>query len=488
MSGPTQRPTNPLREITSAIDPRLFIDAALSRWYVFALFATVVPLVAIVFASLSPAVYSARAVVRVQSQVSLNALVDQGPVADWELNSKIPVVLEVLNSRPVARQILTELGEIGPSDSPEYVNLAIAIFHQRLQVMPLSGGIVEIRYRSQQADDVVLCIRLLMEALREAMVRPQLESLDASVEFLATQLERIRTELDENETAMQGFHEGSDNQRPEVYAATLQHYSELLERYSEGQSTLVSAQERLRVARDRLASYDPTRADLDRRHRAAEREVASLLSTYTDDHPQVITAQSRLRRITEERDAYTARPTDFNIADIERILNNSRGDNDVIQGELAAYRSALSDVEATRQSVELMSMQVQEALTSLASFADSAQVISNMERDAEAKSQVYTRMMAQYEEALVTRELTVHEEQRHVWVIEQPNEADPPERDKVGVKIAAVGGFLFGLLIAAFIVVIMEFFNRTVRLSSEASEIAAGVPVIGVLPPLERAG
>lgn len=483
----TPRAHNPLREITSRLEPRIFIDAALCRWHYFVILGILIPAFAVVFALLSPPTYSAKAVVRVQSQVSLNAILDQGPVADWELNSQIPVVLEVLNSRPVAREILTELGEISPSDSPEYVNIAIAMFHQRLQVLPMSSGLVQIRYRSREADDVVRCIRMLMDSLREAMVRPQIESLDASVEFLATQLERIRTQLDENEVAMQGYHAQGDNQRPEVYSATLQHYSELLERYSTGQSNLVSAEERLRVARDRLASYDPTRADLDRRHSAARRELSSLQSDYTDDHPRVIAAQRRLARVTEERDAYVASPNDLDIADIERILNNNRGDDDVIQGELATYRSALADVEATRQSVELMGSQVEEALASLASLADSAQEIANMERDAEAKSQVYTRLLAQYEEALVTRELTIHEEQRHVWVIEQPNEEDPPERDQQSVLVSAVGGMMLAMLLAAFFVVLAEFFDKTVRVSREAEE-QAGVPVIGIIPPFERVG
>lgn len=480
--------SNPLREITDHLDPRIFIDAVLSRWPIVALFAIIVPTVAIVFASLQPPAYSARAVVRVQSQVSLNAMLDQGPVADWEFNSQMPVVLEVLHSRPVARNILTELGTLNPSDSAEYVNLEIALFHQRLQINPLGGGIVEIKYSSRNPDDVVRCIRMLMEALREAMIRPQIESLDASVEFLAQQLERIRAELDTSESAMQGFQdEGASNQRPEVYAATLQHYSELLERYSEGQSNLVAAEQRLRVARERLAAYDPERSELDRRHRSARSELDSLLRSYTEDHPQVIAAQERFDRIDREREEYLANPSEFDIADIERILNRNRRDDEIIQSELTQYRNALSEVEAGRQAVELMGEQIDEALASLGQFADSAAAISNMERDSEAKSEVYTRLLAQYEEALVTRELTLHEEQRHVWIIEQPNEEDPPERDEVGLKVAAVGGLFAGLLFAGLWIVVAEFFNRSVRVPGEAERLAR-VPVIGVMPPLQRPG
>lgn len=256
----SDRPLNPLLEITSRLEPRLFIDAVLTRWQVIALCLVVCPSFALLFAFLAPANYSASATVRIQSNVSLNALLDQGPQADWELNSKIPVVLEVLNSRPVARSILFELGEIGPQATPREIDLAIEVFHSQLRVFPLAGGIVEIQFQSKDPDKVVRCIRLLMAALREAMVRPQVESLDASVEFLRDQLERIRQELSENETEMQDFLGQSDSQRPEVYEAALDHYSSLLGDYSSAQSDLVAAEQALGISRGRLASYDPRRA------------------------------------------------------------------------------------------------------------------------------------------------------------------------------------------------------------------------------------
>lgn len=155
----------------------------------------------------------------------------------------------------------------------------------------------------------------------------------------------------------------------------------------------------------------------------------------------------------------------------------------MIQEELSAYREALTEVEGLRQRVELMRSQIDDTLASLTTFAASAQTIANMQRDAEAKSTVYTRLMAQFEEAQVNRELTVHEEERQVWVIEQPDEQDPPERKKIGLKIALVGGVFAGLLLSFVAVAVGEFFEKTVRLASEAGHVA-NAPVIGVLPPM----
>ncbi|MCB9519406.1 MAG: hypothetical protein H6700_06035 [Myxococcales bacterium] len=478
----SDRPLNPLLEITSRLEPRLFIDAVLTRWQVIALCLVVCPSFALLFAFLAPANYSASATVRIQSNVSLNALLDQGPQADWELNSKIPVVLEVLNSRPVARSILFELGEIGPQATPREIDLAIEVFHSQLRVFPLAGGIVEIQFQSKDPDKVVRCIRLLMAALREAMVRPQVESLDASVEFLRDQLERIRQELSENETEMQDFLGQSDSQRPEVYEAALDHYSSLLGDYSSAQSDLVAAEQALEISRGRLASYDPRRAELDRQLSSARGALDSLSRTYTDDHPEVVRARNRVAAVERERNDYMANPDNFEIEDIERILASRRSD-EVIQEELSAYREALTEVEGLRQRVELMRSQIDDTLASLTTFAASAQTIANMQRDAEAKSTVYTRLMAQFEEAQVNRELTVHEEERQVWVIEQPDEQDPPERKKIGLKIALVGGVFAGLLLSFVAVAVGEFFEKTVRLASEAGHVA-NAPVIGVLPPM----
>lgn len=475
---------NPFREITQQLEPRLFIDAVMARWHYLVICAVVVPVAAVIYAILTPPQYAARAIIRVQSETSLEAILETRS-DQFAVNSRIPVVLEVLNSRPVAREILLELGTIHPGDVPNWVDLQIDLFHQRLQVFPASGGIVQIRYRSSDPDEVVRCIRLLMDELREAMVAPQVEALDASASFLASQLERIRTELEELESEMLAFHGESSNQRPEVYDATLEHYSSLLSNFATAQNDLVAAEERLRLARNRLADYDPQRSELERRLSAARRELSSLQNTYTDGHPEVIAAQRTLENRQAEFDAYVASPEDFEIEDIERILARNRSD-ELLQEELSGYREALNEVEGLRQQVEFMSAQIQESLASLAAFAESSQTLANLQRETEAKSAVYTRLLAQHEEALVTRELTQHEEARQVWIIEQPDESDPPERVKVGIKKAGVAGVFAGFLLGGFLIAVAEFFGKTVRTPREASRVGHGVPVIGVLPPIEE--
>lgn len=487
MSTPkTDRPLNPLLEITSRIDPRLFIDAVLCRWYVVVISVLLTTAVAVGFSFVSPASYSARAVIKIQSNVSLNAILDNGPRADWEYNSQIPVVLEVLNSRPVARTILTDLGWISPGDSAEHVDLQVAFFHQNLTVFPTAAGIVEIEFSSRDSEVVVRVMRMLMTELRAAMVAPQIESLDASVEFLGVQLGRIRAELDVAEEEMRAYTTESTNQRPEVYAATLEHYAEMLGAYSSAQSELVAAEERLRVTHERLAGFDPEWSELEERVSSAQSSLNRLSATYTDNHPEVRSARRSLEAIQEALANYQASPTSFEIADIERILRQqgSRG-NEMMQEELNAYRTALTEAQAMQSTVELMSSQIEDTLESLATFSESATVIGNMQQDMEAKSTVYTRLLAQHEEAVVNRSLTVHEEERHIWIIEQPNEEDPPERSKPSIKIAGVGGVFIGMMMAAFLIAMSEFFGKTVRVPMEAEDKADGVSVIGSMPPFE---
>jgi uncharacterized protein involved in exopolysaccharide biosynthesis len=482
-----KRLSNPILEITSRIDPRLFIDAVLSRWHVVFCCVLITTVVATSLSLVSPATYSARAVIKIQSNVSLNAILDNGPVADWEYSSQIPVVMEVLNSRPVARAILMELGDISVTDSPERVDLMVELFHSNLAVFPNAGGIVEIEFKSRNPDVVVRVMRMLMTELRAAMVAPQVESLDASVEFLGIHLDRIRHELDLGEEQMRAYTSESTNQRPEVYEATLEHYAEMLGQYSSAQSSLVAAEERLRVAHERLASYDPTWSDLAERIARAGSNLGSLQSSYTDDHPEVREARSRLQAAEEALVLYQASPTAFEIADIERILRRN-SNNEMMQEELTAYRSALTEAQAVHSTVELMSSQIEDTLESLARFSESATVIANMMQDMEAKSTVYAQLLAQHEQAVVNRSLTVHEEERHVWIIEQPNEEDPPERSKPSIKIAVAGGVMAGLMLAAFLIVLAEFFGKTVRVPMEAEDVAGGVSVIASMPPLEIVG
>ncbi len=480
--------TSPLAEITNKLDSRIFFDAALTRWRWIALAVVICPTVGIIYATLSAPYYTARATVKVESQVSLSRILDEGPAPEWELNSQLPVVMTVIQSRPVVRRILLQLGELSETDDPLTVDIAVARFHSRVRVFTLPGGIVEISFRSEDPDVVVQTLHMLIDELKDAMLRPKQESLDASVEFLATQLDRIREELDEGELAIEEFQAESDTQRPEVYEATLEHYSALLGEYTSTQSDLAAADQELVVARDRLQAYDSEARDLEDRLESARRHYNSLMRDYTDDHPEVVSARLTVEGRQEALDNYRGQGEALDINDFDRLVRQTReGRNrELLQGELSAYRDALSEAEGQRERVALIRSQLDETLASLSAFSANEQALNQMLRDVEAKSTVYSRLLAQYEDALVNRELTLQTEGRQVWVIEQPGRTDPPEKQKLGRKVAAITSLFFALIAALGAIIVAEFLDRTVRVPSEAERLTE-LPLIGVLPPLDSA-
>jgi uncharacterized protein involved in exopolysaccharide biosynthesis len=119
------------------------------------------------------------------------------------------------------------------------------------------------------------------------------------------------------------------------------------------------------------------------------------------------------------------------------------------------------------------------SLDSVKSFAANEQTLNRLVRDLNAKSKVYTNLLERYEDALVTRELTRHDESKQVWIVEKPSGPVPAKRVSLVLVLlfAPIVGLSLGLLLALGI----EFFDGTVREESEADELA-GAPVLGTMP------
>jgi uncharacterized protein involved in exopolysaccharide biosynthesis len=318
------------------------------------------------------------------------------------------------------------------------------------------------------------------------MLRPQRESLDASVEFLAEQLDRVRAEMEDQQSSISEFQSGSADYRPEVFAINLDLLRSTQTSVLQARAELAAAEQEAESAMLQLLAFDPAARELDRDIRTAQSNVDDLRSTYSDDHPLVRDARARLSELEAQRRAMvTPEQPELTMEEFEAMIR--RGDigrqGDVVAQELTAYRAATRRVDSLRDQITQYDQELREIGQRLASHAESEQRLAQLERELEVQSSQYSQLLDRYQDALVTRELTLQEEARQIMVIESPSV--PPGSNRVALPIAAAAGAFAGLFLAIGVMLVAEFFDASIRTAEEAAQ-AAGLPVIGIVPKLER--
>lgn len=471
-----------MNQLASSIDFRLVFDAVVTRWKALLLAIVIVPLVGLAANFATIASYRASATILIQGSVVASPYLNEIS-RQWEVNTRLPVVQTVVESRAVGERILRELGELPADASPAARNWMIEDFQRRVTVTPYPGGVIEMRFESPVPENAQRGIQMLMETVREEIIRPQRDSLDAEVEFLEDQVARVAQEIEEDEAEIRAYREANEGSTPALLRSSLELYSQLRNQFESAQSELASQEQQLRVARERLLGYDPQVQRLDDQLEEVERELADLRDTYADGHPSVVSVTAELQRLEAQREARVHGESSLNINDFERLLRTGNiRSTEILNAELAAYRAAVSNVEGLRERVESLRGRLDDLDANLGDLTDAEQRLEAMMQTLDTRRSHYQRLLRQYEESIVSRELTLQEQNRQVWVIEEPEL--PTKSDRLPYRLVLIAGLFGGFVVGVMVIGFAEFIDRTVRVPREAEAIA-GVPNIAALPPLD---
>lgn len=489
-----------------SIDIRLLIDALLHRWRIIFVCMLVMPLGAAAGSTKVKPKYISSAKVLVQENNTVNPFLSDMMV-EWTIKKRLPVITNVMKSRQTAERVLLELGDIDANTSPEEIDQQIDDLQRRLTVFGLGGGVIQIKYQGKTPAEAFQGMTVLMEIFTEEMLAPQKEALDQSVTFLEAQVVRVRGELKDYEDRMRTFKEENSEELPEVYKANLDAYLKMLQAKLATQSELAAQRQQLRVSKERLTRYDPVAQEVEAQLVQARSKLAKLRATYKEGHPAIRAASAHLSELEASRKSIgrggrmartkkmmnpSAKITELESLAGSRIAlpvdpsisRDETGSGDLLLGEILNYRLAEGEVGALEQRLRLIESQAADSMNKVKRFAKNEQVLNELERDITIKTSVYKSLLKRYEDALVTRELTLQDEASRVWLIDKPRV--PSNKAPLPAPLAAIIGLIGGLVLGCGLSIGLEFLDSTVRSPDEVADLT-GVPVLGELPPLPDA-
>lgn len=200
-----------------------------------------------------------------------------------------------------------------------------------------------------------------------------------------------------------------------------------------------------------------------------ELTLAQLRQAYTDEHPKV---QRMLARIAYDRQRLSA--------EVEKVVNEqSLGISpireefvrDMVSGEVDA---AAAHARAAGTLPILSKLQAR-----LATIPGDGLTLVQLQRDVKIAEQLFTRLAASYQEAVVRERGAALSGRAAIVVVDQATVPDKPVPSQIP-KLATLAGLL-GLFVGAGLALLWESFDDRIR-SSPQAEAAYGVPVLATIP------
>lgn len=309
--------------------------------------------------------------------------------------------------------------------------------------------------------------RLASLFIEETVEKRESRVADAT-EFIESELEQARRQLEGREQALRQFKEEHMGTLPEQTASNLA----TLQRLQLEQQAVTAS---LQVARDRLSALElnsssspPAASNLESELARLRGELAVLRSRYTDEHPEVRATLGRLAR-AEKAAAAAPAPSNPTAAVLQQQLAQARAEVDTLKARASTIDRRIAALQA----------RVDEA-------PRTEQLLSSLSRDHQKLNENYLALLNKKLDAQMAQKL----EER--WKGERFRILDPaylPEEPiSPNATLFLLGGVLLGLAAGLATAFAMELLDHSVK-DAEELEAALQHPVLATIPHIgPRAG
>ncbi len=365
----------------------------------------------------------------------------------------------------------------------------------------------ENRYLAQKvAAD--LANRFITENIRERSSQSAL-----TTQFLRDQWQAAKNELEEIERKITEFRIKHAGQLPDQWSANIQRATALESRAASLNGALARLQQEklvleseIRVLRNRINSIakapgatagggsylDPRVAALNEQIRAAERTLAGLMQTYTENHPDVKRVEAQIESLRkrrakvlsetaaldkgEEKSKPVRALTPAQAAEIRRL-------NDELQRKAIAARAKDLEIENTRRELEQVNARIAEIQARVQQAPVGQQEYASLMRDLQLKQRRYDELSLKVKQS----ELATNLESRNQGEsLELLDPASLPERPAQPVRsVIILMGVFVGFGVGGVLVFLREIRDTSLKTLKDVRAYTQ-LPVLGSIPLLEN--
>jgi polysaccharide chain length determinant protein (PEP-CTERM system associated) len=475
--------------LRSELPQIILIEARRRRTSLVLLFA-VIALAGLVAGLFWPKKYFASTTILVQESNIIKPLMEGRAVPTGNAD-RAAIAREVIFSRKIMDEILRAGGWLDAKPSALQQERLIDEIKNRTSITTVRENLIRIDYNDSRPERALqVTQRLAALFIEESLAAKERESREA-YEFINTQVEDYRHKLTEAEDKLKAFRASNDDARPGSETDTNSRIAGLRTQLENARMDLTEQRSKEAALRQELsgeAAYSSvqSRAAMYRsRLSDLQGQLDQLLLTDTNEHPDVVRVRHQMQDLHELAGrAETAHQMRRAAGD------TSGGDENVrINPVHTELRTRLAEIRrnaaAAQARMDVSESLLQAELERSRRIADTANTLSELQRDYEVNRDIYQDMLKRRENARVSMNLDA-EHRGLTFDIQEP--ATLPLRPS-GLRFMHFGLAGLGLGLALPLALLFAWLRLDPRVrSANQLQQMTGLPVLASLPvyPSER--
>lgn len=482
------------------LTPSDYWRIAKRRWWILLVPVIIAPIVAYSFSLAIPNLYTSQTLVLVESQVVPNDFVR--PVVTQSLQMRLVTMQEQILSRTRLQPIIEryglykgDVGKVPMEDLVDRLRKSVGIQF----IHPEAAGAVGLPgfYISFTADTPRLAQQVCGEITTMFMnenIKDREQSAEGTTDFLKSQLEDSKRNLDEQDAKLAAFKGKYIGQLPgeeqanfnmlQTLNAQLNAVTENLTRARQDKTfnetllnqALANYNTAVQAAQAAKAANGTNPVTIDQEIEKAQSRLTDLQSRYTDSHPDVVKAKGELAKLQRKKEEQQAQ-----IAKTPAEPSDKSGYSE--PQELKSLRVTVHNLEGSIGQLTTEQERIQKAIRD---YQSKVQVSPQVEQEAKQLTRDYDIARKTYEDLLAKKtqsEMATNLERRsegeQFRVMDPPNLPEKPSSPNR--PAITMGGLAVGFGLGLGIVLLLEMSDTAVRSESDV-KACLQIPILAVVP------
>ena len=427
------------------------------------------------------------------------------PVMSESLESQMATISQQIKSRSNLEKVIADFKlfsdpkQKGMFTEDKLVRLREDIKIDLIQSRSRDGSnAFSISFRSNDPEKTMKIVNALASNFIDSNLEYREEKAIGTTNFLESELEAMRTKLQETEGQMSVFRSRYMGELPEQLQSNLQLLSSLETQLSNRQERLRDERGRLMIAQNEVEQIRremqgvrslPSAATAGQPQTTGpmtlaqlKEQLASLQGAYTEQHPDVVRLKGMIAEMEAREPAPTAAEAQRGTATGSDTLQSIS--SPLLREAVRRRMEAEASIASIQMEVNQINQQIREYRLRIERTPQREEQLASLNRDYNNIRQAYDSLLARKVEADMAVSIQKKNKGEQFRVIDSaklPEKPVSPNMQRLFLMFVAAG-----LGIGAGIVFIYEFFDHSVR-KPETLQARLSLPVLMVMPAMELA-
>lgn len=369
----------------------------------------------------------------------------------------------------------------GP-DSPQMLDL-VELMKRNIEIDVPRGrnrdNTISISFSGESPQTVQTVTNELASLFIEENLKVREAQAEGTTEFLETELQQVKAQLETHEQQLRAFKERSMGELPDQLETNLRTLDRLQLERQVLQQSLKNAEDRYTdLSRQLLAasaSSEPaTPTDLARRLQTLRARLADLRTEYRDEYPDIVLLRKEIASLESELASQGGR-------EAQEVTSEPPG------GQFAAGNPLAMQVADQQREISAIKQRQQAVLEQIGEYERRVentpfreQQLAMILRDYENVQRTYQSLLAKRQEAKISESLERRQKAEFFRILDPANLPSRP--DKPNRPLLMLLGILGGLAAGLGLAYLREQFDPSIQSEEDLVAATTGLPVLAVIP------